>query len=370
MSSTRKPQPPTFNFPDLTVWSTKLDNVKFAVSPPSNTRPNPLVADDRVYASIFAPGSICALDRESGKLLWRRDVGKFANASVYLHNGRLFAKSSNTLFALHPDSARILWSFSPYGTDGEIIYSSPTAIEDRVYIGDRKGYLHCLDAVNGTTIWKRRTNRTRNDDVNSTPLVIDGLVIVTTNAKTALAYHAGSGKLAWKQQLDAPSTFGPLTYQGSIVAVSDSVSIIGPTGRVQRRFSWRDENLQQVETTPRSIVVTFWPASLWEKPDPSKKPEPGRLRLIRPESGTERMCSVRESCSSIRYAPVTRLLYLSHLSGIDLLHATKGTVLCRLKTSEDPRNGVGLVDVRDKKIFALTGDGCVHALRHPPLRSI
>lgn len=64
------------------------------------------------------------------------DVNRPTNASVYLHAGKLFAGTPNTLFALHPDSGETLWSFCPYGSDGESIYSSPSVNENRVYIGE------------------------------------------------------------------------------------------------------------------------------------------------------------------------------------------------------------------------------------------
>jgi len=253
MPSKQKNRPPTFSFRDLTVWRTKLPDVQFGVLPPSNTRANPLTTEDRVYASVFAPGAICALERDRGKMIWRRELKKYGGASPYLSGGRLFAKSSNTLFALQPDSGELLWSFSPYGTDGESIYSSPSAHENRVYIGDRRGYLHCLDAESGRTMWKRQTNRAHGD-VNSTPALLDSLVKVSTNAKTVVAYDALSGKLAWKQKLDGPSTFGPLVHGNSILAVSNSLYLLSPTGKIRRRFSWKDEKVGEADITPRSIV--------------------------------------------------------------------------------------------------------------------
>jgi len=364
MPSKQKNRPPTFSFRDLTVWRTKLPDVQFGVLPPSNTRPNPLVTEDRVYASVFASGAICALERDRGKLIWRRELKKYGGASPYLSGGILFAKSSNTLFAFRPDSGETLWSFSPYGTDGESIYSSPSAHENRVYIGDRRGCLHCLDARNGRTIWSRQTNRTHGD-VNSTPALLDGLVTVSTNAKTVVAYDALSGKLAWKQKLDGPSTFGPLIHGNSILAVSNSLYLLSPRGKVRRRFSWKDEKVAEADTTPRSIVLTFWPKLGSSSTEPSGKTEPNKLTLLVAKSGIQRTTAFMAFCPSFRYAPETRLLYLSHLHGIDLIHAAKGTVLCKLKATTDPRNGTALVDVRDKKIYALTGDGCVHALRHP-----
>lgn len=375
MASTRKNQPPpTFGFRDLTVWSTKLPDVKFGVLPPSNNRPNPLVTQDRLYVSVFAPGAICALDRDRGKLLWRRDLLKYADASVHLHEGKLFAKTSNTLFAFRPDSGETLWSFCPHDTDGESIYSSPSTDENRVYIGDRKGYLHCLDAESGKTIWKRRTNRAVNGDVNSTPVLMHGLVIISTNAKTAVAYEALSGKLAWKQELDGPSTFGPLVHQDSVLVVSDSLYLLNPrSGTVRRRFSWNDRKAQQADTTPRSMVVTFWP-DLSSAKLPSDKVEAERMAALEKKSqkmvfiaasGVQRTTSFVAYCPCFRYSPITRLVYLSHLDGVDVFRPATGTFLCRLSVSNDTRGGIAPVDVRDEKIYVLTGDGGVHALRHP-----
>jgi hypothetical protein len=365
MPPKRKNRAPTFSFRDLTVWRTKLPDVRFGVLPSSNNRPNPLAAKDRVYASVFAPGAICALERDRGKVIWRRELHKYGGASPYLSGGRLFAKTSDTLFALQPDSGETLWSFSPYSTDGESIYSSPSAHENRVYIGDRKGYLHCLDAEGGRTIWRRQTNRARNSDVNSTPILLDGLVIVSTNAGTAVAYDARSGKTAWKQKLDGPSTFGPLVHGNSVLAVSDSLYLLSRTGRLQRRFSWRDERVYQADSTPRGIVLTFWPKSATRSPEPPGKSEPSKLTFLVTKSGVQRAATFQAFCPSLRYAPETRLLYLSHLHGIDLIHAGDGTVICQLKAPKDPGNGVAQVDVRGGRIYVLTGDGCVHALRHP-----
>jgi outer membrane protein assembly factor BamB len=274
MASQRKIQPQTFSFRDLAVWSTKLPDVNFAVIPPSNTRPNPLATEDRLYVSVFAPGAICALERDRGKLIWRRELSKYANAAVYLYAGRLFAKTCNTLFALRPDSGETLWSFCPYGTDGESIYSSPSAHENRVFIGDRMGWLYCLDAESGKTIWRRHTNRANNSDVNSTPVLVDGLVIVSTNAKTVVAYDALSGKLAWKQKLDGPSTFGPLVHRDSVLAVSDSLYLLSRTGRVQRRFSWKDEKSIKLIAHLEVSLSRFGPN--WPRATPNRPAKPNQ----------------------------------------------------------------------------------------------
>ena len=70
-------------------------------------------------------------------------------------------------------------------------------------------------------------------------------------------------------------------------------------------------------------------------------------------------------CHCFRYAPTTRLLYLSHLQGVDVFRPATGTALFRVRVRNDTRGGIAPVDVRDEKIYVLTGDGHAHALQHP-----
>jgi hypothetical protein len=82
-------------------------------------------------------------------------------------------------------------------------------------------------------------------------------------------------------------------------------------------------------------------------------------------SGVQRTKAFAVFCASFRYSPATRLLDLSHLQAVDLLRPATGILLCRLKTTEDARADIGLVDTMEKKVYVLTGDGSVHALHHP-----
>lgn len=254
---THSGEPRTFSFDELAVWRTELPNLQFAVLPPGNTRPNPLVAADKVFVSIFSPGSVSALDRETGRIVWRRELSKFAGASVYLNAGRLFAECPHTLYSLSPDSGEILWSFSPYGAEGVWIYSSPAVNQGSLYIGDRRGFRHCLDADSGETKWKERTNAAENDDVNSTPILLNGLVIVPTNAGLVVAYEAQTGKLAWHQPVDGPSVFGPLLHKGILVVVTvESLYFLDPSsGSVRRHFQWKGDRISFAESTPENVVV-------------------------------------------------------------------------------------------------------------------
>jgi outer membrane protein assembly factor BamB len=345
-----------YSFKELTLWRTKLPDVEHGILPPSNNRPNPLVAGNTVYASIFSPGAVCALDRETGKLVWRRELPKLAGASVYLAGGKLFAKTAQSLYAMQPESGEILWSFCPYGDSGEQIYSSPTLYANRVYIGDRCGFLHCLDASSGKTLWRKRTNRAEKDDVNTTPIVMKGLVIVGTNARKAFAYDAETGELAWVRKLDGPSVFGPLVHRGLVALVTQSVYLLeSADGKVVRHFTWEGDSVSMAETTTKNIVVTLR----------GKLPPEGETQVVGlDKSGVRYSASHQAFCLFLRYVDQQNLIYFCHLEGVDVCRPESGDVVCKIKLDEQCSR-VGLVEVKQNTIYALSGKGNVYALRHP-----
>jgi outer membrane protein assembly factor BamB len=358
MAQAQKKQTPVYKFDDLVLWKTRLPNAKHAVLPPQNNRPNPFVTKEVVYASVFSEGAICALERRSGKLLWRKEIPKFGGSAVYLAHGKLFAKTANTLFALEPETGKTIWSFCPYGEGGETIYSDPAVAGHRVFIGDRQGYLHCLDSQTGRMNWQRLTNKAKNDDVNSTPVVVKNLVVVGTNAKVALAYDVRSGQEVWKRGLNGPSGFGPLLFRGQLVFLTDSVYFVKPTtGKVVRRFSWRKDQVHEADCTKTQVVCMLrgqWP------PD-------GQSRLVAVDERRIRFTQVSNTyVAFVRCLASTKLIYVSHLQGIDMRRQEGGGLACQLSLG-DVSSGIGLVDVLDWTIYALTGDGWVYAMRHPPV---
>ena len=356
MTTSNRKAGASVRFSEITVWRTKLPGVKHAILPPHDNRPNPLVADSMLYVSVFSPGAVCALNRKTGKLIWRKEIPKLAGSAVHLAGGKLFAKTAHTVYALEPNTGAVIWSFCPYGTSGEWIYSAPTVRGNSVFIGDRCGYLHCLDLEAGRLLWKQRTNRAKNDDVNTTPIVADGIVVVGTNAKRAVAYEVKTGERAWVCPLDGPSAFGPLAYKGLIAVFTDSVYLLKPeTGKVVRKFSWKNDGITTATSTPKGIIAMLrgkWPPS-------------GTVELIRlTESGIQFSKTLQAFVAFLRYAKETKLVYVSHLEGIDICRPQSGEIICTVKLSKGPEE-VGPVEVRDSKIYALSGDGYVYALRHP-----
>jgi outer membrane protein assembly factor BamB len=95
-----------YSFEELAVWRTKLPRAKHAILPPFSNRPNPLIHKGKLFVSVFSSGAVCALDCKDGRLLWRRDLPSLGADSVHIAEGKLFAKTASTLYALEPRTGK------------------------------------------------------------------------------------------------------------------------------------------------------------------------------------------------------------------------------------------------------------------------
>lgn len=335
-----------------TIWKTKLPKVEHGFLPPSVSRPNPLVIGSSLYVSAFSSGALFCLSRRSGEILWSRELSPFGSDSPLWVAGRVFAKSSHTLFAFDPRTGGELWRFCPYGTEHESLYSHPTVWRQRVFIGDRQGFVHCLSVRTGQRIWSRQTN-SANADVNSTPIVIGGVVIVGTNARRVVALDANTGRGVWKRRVDGPAVYGLLRHKRFVIVLGSSVYLISPeTGEIEKRLRWSDSAVESVEDFGTKLVAVMKDSAM-----------SGAHELVVCDiaRGSQRPVSHELWCPILRYVRDTRIGYLSHLHGVRLIN-TRGETISDLHIDED---GVGLVDVKNNVIYAVTGQGNVLAIRHP-----
>ncbi len=121
------------------------------------------------------------LDANSGKQRWAVHLDR----ADYKHGGgNAGAKGNN-------------------GGDGP--RTTPTINGDRVYVYDADMNLYCLDAKTGVTIWKKRISKDfAGREIKwknaVSPIIDKGLVIIPGGGagQSFLAFHKGTGDLAWK----------------------------------------------------------------------------------------------------------------------------------------------------------------------------
>jgi outer membrane protein assembly factor BamB len=121
---------------------------------------SPVILSDAVLTG-FASGKIVAVSLKNGRLLWetpvaqpqgRSEIERLIDVDVpVLVSGRtlLAAAYQGKIVAVNLESGRLLWS-------REIsTYSALAADADNVYVSDVRGHVYALDLRSGSTVWKQ-----------------------------------------------------------------------------------------------------------------------------------------------------------------------------------------------------------------------
>ncbi len=238
----------------------------------SMTSPSPVTDGHAVWA-LYGTGDLAAYDF-SGKQLWYRSLakeyGRFSiqwlyGSSPLLYQGRLYievlqrgdrggAPHDSFLLCIDPQTGKNIWHHlrkTDAEAESQEAYSTPIPIDcagrtEIVVVGG--DYVTSHDALTGEEIWRggglRNFNHLGDARQVTTPLVADGLVIVTgAKRNPMLAFReCGTGDvtqsgLVWSYKQYPPDCVTPLFYQGKIFSLDGDrqmmVCLDPKTGAVQ-----------------------------------------------------------------------------------------------------------------------------------------
>jgi outer membrane protein assembly factor BamB len=198
----------------------------------------PVVADGKVYATtgqenstdpftgeISSKPEFVCLDACTGKLLWKlpiqayapRESTAIAYGNLYLIPGSINYMEMDSYVTLNevwaigpkqwpmfrgdpahtassnsgPTNLSLRWKF----TTGGAVISSPTVVDQRVYVGSYDKNIYCLDALSGWLVW----NFTTDIGIKSSPAVAEGKVYVGPDDGYVYCLNATNGNLIWKK---------------------------------------------------------------------------------------------------------------------------------------------------------------------------
>ena len=166
---------------------------------------------------------------------------------VALADGRVFFGSSVTddVRAVDAASGHVVWTFH---TDGPVRFA-PTVCEGRVYVGSDDGYVYCLNASDGTLIWRYRPGPSEEKvigngrlislwPVRTSVLVDDGVVycgagIFPYEGLYICALDAEDGFVIWTNDTIGDRShelsYGGISPHGYLLASKDVLYV--PSGR-------------------------------------------------------------------------------------------------------------------------------------------
>ena len=188
---------------------------------------SPAVGHGRVHLALLegpakdGTGRIYSLSTRNGRIRWARKLPSRAETSPLLHHGSLYVGSENgTLYALRARDGQVRWTY----TAGGAIKGGPALHQGTLYFGDYGGEVHAVRTKDGSRRWSSGTSGTRlgfgSGQFYSTPAVAFGRVYIGNTDGRVYSLSAKNGDLAWAKQT------GDYVYASPAVA---AVPRLGPT---------------------------------------------------------------------------------------------------------------------------------------------
>ncbi len=217
-----------------------------------------------VYATT-AFGDVWALDAETGRLFWRKNIGIPMRAAPTVDAGRVFAVTyDNQLYALSAIDGSELWRYSGIAESAGLVGAGAAAVSgDVVVVPFSSGELVALRVENGRVAWSDTLTRIRRvtsidalNDISGSPVIDNGRVYAASHAGRAVALSLREGRRIWDR--DIGSQQSPWVAGDFLFLLSENnelVNIYIPDGGVRwviRLPRYEDEE------DPKSDPVTWY----------------------------------------------------------------------------------------------------------------
>jgi outer membrane protein assembly factor BamB len=158
---------------------------------------SPAYSHGRVYAVTLDPGQAIAMRARDGKVLWTRPLsGRSETSPMIVGKNVVVGSESGTIYSLDRDSGQIDWQVS---TSGAV--KGGLALQDGVLYGaNYAGQVFGLRASSGSFVWQSSTQGLsfgRGGPVYSTPAVAFGRVYLGSIDGRVYSFDADNGELLW-----------------------------------------------------------------------------------------------------------------------------------------------------------------------------
>ncbi|QLQ96275.1 outer membrane protein assembly factor BamB [Providencia alcalifaciens] len=189
------------------------------------------IYDDKIFIGTER-GTVIALNKENGEVLWDVEVAGEALSKPVVNGDMVIIHTSNgQLQALDTATGAIKWTVNmdtpSLSLRGE---SAPAVAFGAAIVGGDNGRVSAVLLSQGQLIWQQRISQVtssteigRLNDVDMTPVIDDGKVYAIAYNGTLAALDMRSGQMLWKRDLGSIN---------DMVLSGDNLYLVDQTGRV------------------------------------------------------------------------------------------------------------------------------------------
>lgn len=205
-------------------------------------------------------GQVLAYSAADGKFLWQTRVSSEVLAAPQADDNIVVVRTiDGKIFGLNSDTGERLWIYDRSvpaltlrGTSAPIIQSG------LVVTGFDGGKLAALELRTGKLVWETeisqasgRSELDRMVDIDSKPVIVDGVIYVATFQGNIAAVELQTGQTQWNREI---SSYAGLAVDRTHVYVTDDESNVWALERYSGSSVWKQEKLKaRAVTAPASI---------------------------------------------------------------------------------------------------------------------
>jgi outer membrane protein assembly factor BamB len=200
-------------------------------------RSTPAVADGVVY-TYSRDGLVYSLTAGEAHQLWATRIAEtnqtrsfddyeyFDSSPTVVDDVLYIGSGDRKLYAIDVKTGQAIWTYSV----GSKISSPPAVAHGVVYFGVTDGNFYALNAATGTNLWQFKTQGNPNNgypkgDVLHAPVVVAGVVYFGSRDSAVYALDAATGKRLWRCPImggnnwaaDSPAVWNSLLLEGSSI---------------------------------------------------------------------------------------------------------------------------------------------------------
>src|SRR6476646_11358198 len=112
---------------------------------------SPAYYKHRLYIVNLVPGHIVKLDAKTGRIIWKRSLpGRAESSPVVVDRTVYFGCEDGELFAMSTGKGQVRWATQLGGA----VKSAPAYSDGKLFVGDYGGYMNAVDAKSGKLVWQ------------------------------------------------------------------------------------------------------------------------------------------------------------------------------------------------------------------------
>jgi outer membrane protein assembly factor BamB len=167
---------------------------------------SPAYGDGKIYVTILErakgvrAGRVAALNAKTGKIVWSRNLSSRTESSPVFADHRIFFGAENgSVYAMRTNDGSTQWTFQAAGA----VKGGPALADGKLYFGTYGGNVYSLGWRTGKQIWRTGTSGANfglsAGNFYSSPAVAYGRVYIGNTDGNMYSFSADSGRLAWRR---------------------------------------------------------------------------------------------------------------------------------------------------------------------------